>query len=402
MTGDRIFVYGVARTPFGKFQGQLSGYSAAALGAAAINEVLARSSLPASAIDSVLIGQGMIGGAALTVGRQAVLYSDLPETTPSLGLDRACCSGMSSVAVAMAELRNGTMANALICGGLESLSTTPRLLPRKIPLTGDAGFEDPLLLNSPFSDGSIARYTSEEALKFGVDRAAQDEWALKSHARYFAAEDRGFFAFERFALQAMPASDRLDPSMVIADESPRRDSDLEKLSRLSPVRGSTTITAGNAPGLSDGAAFMLIGGSSVAARFGATPLAEIVATVRVAEGPTSGTRTPAIAIQKLLAACHLRIEQIDAIEINEAFAATPLVSTLVLAGSDVRLAEKLRRITNQNGGSVAIGHPMGASGARIISTLINQLRSRGGGLGVAAICGGFGQGEAVLIKMDGG
>lgn len=400
MTADRTFVYALARTPFGKFQGQLSGYSAAALGAAAINEVLARSGLSASAIDCVLIGAGMIGGAALTVGRQAVLYSHLSETTPSLGLDRACCSGMSSVAVAMAELRGG-MAKAIICGGLESLSTTPRLLPRKIPLTGDAGFEDPLLLASPFSEGSIARYTSEEALKFGVDRAAQDEWALNSHARYFAAEDRGFFAFERFALPALPSSDALHPPMVIADEGPRRDSDLEKLARLSPVRGSATITAGNAPGLSDGAAFMLVGGSAIA-RLGAPPLAEIVATTRVAEGPTSGTRTPAIAIQNLLSACHLGLEQIDAIEVNEAFAATPLVSTLVLAGYDTRLTEKLRRITNRNGGSVAIGHPMGASGTRIISTLINQLQSRGGGLGVAAICGGFGQGEAVLVKVDGG
>src|SRR3546814_10441279 len=186
MSSPQFLVYGVARTPFGKFYGDLSGYPAAELGAIALNEVMLRSAGAAAAIDGVRVGVGMIGGAALTVARQAVLLSDLPEATPSLGFDRACCSGLSSLAIGTAELRAG-MADLLICGGLESLSTTPRLLARSATIPVNTLLDDPLLLSSPFSEGSIASYTSEEALRVGIDRMAQDEWAQRSHDLYFAA-----------------------------------------------------------------------------------------------------------------------------------------------------------------------------------------------------------------------
>lgn len=403
MPSGRVFVYALARTPFGRFGGKLSGYRLPELGAKTIDTVVARSGVPNSVVAGVFIGTAMLGGGALTAARQAVLRSKLAETTPSLGLDRACCSGMSAIAAATMEARAGVGTAAFICGGIELLSSTPRLFARNYPSLGTVELDDPLILENPFSEGTIASYTSEEALRLGVDRNCQDEWAVESHKRYFAAEDTGFFDAERFGILERNIRGRFDQgntgSILRIDESPRRDTSVEKLAALLTVRGSTTITAGNAPGLNDGAALLLIGSEELSTQFGCEPLAEIVAAVRVAEGPTSGTRTPAVAIQKVLTAANINLEQVDVIEINEAFAATPLVSTLVLADFDRAKAERLRKKTNPNGGSVAIGHPMGASGARICITLINQLRKQGGGIGVAAICGGFGQGEALLIKV---
>jgi acetyl-CoA C-acetyltransferase len=364
--------------------------------------VRARAGIPAAAIGGVIAGAGMLGGAAITAARQAVLRSSLPEATPSLGVDRACCSGMSAVSLGASEVRAG-IADALLCGGFESLSNTPFLLPRTIRPTGDVMVEDPLLLRTPFVGGTIARYTSEEAVRAGVDRAAQDAWALGSHERYFAAERQGLFAFERFAVPSRAAGAKACTSDVPAlqiDESPRPDTSAAQLARLAPVRDSATITAGNAPGLNDGAAFLLLGSDRLRAEYGIAPIAEIVASVRIAEGPTSGTRTPALAIRKLLSTCGLRPLQLDTLEINEAFAATPLVSTMLLADSDAGDAARLRAITNPHGGAVAIGHPMGASGARLVMTAIATLRRRGGGTAATAICGGFGQGEAVLIRVD--
>lgn len=398
MTGEDVFLYALGRTPFGKFHGQLAGYSPAELGARAIDELLTRSALPPDSIDRIFVGVAMLGGASLTVARQIVLGSRLPDATPSLGVDRACCSGVSAIALAASHLRAGEMRLAM-AGGVEVLSRTPRLLGRQQFRSGDLVLEDPLILRVPFAEGSISGYTSEEALKVGVSRSAQDTWAMESHARYFRAEKENFFSFERFGVAARPASGASAADMLAADESPREHVDARALAALPTVRGSATITAGNAPGLSDGAAFVLLGNSDAARAFDLQPIARIVATTSVAEGPTSGTRTPALSILKLLDRQGLDVAAIDVIEINEAFAATPLVSTLVLADFDAAAAERLRRRTNPNGGAVAIGHPMGASGARIVMTMIAELRRRGGGLGVAAICGGFGQGEAMLVRV---
>jgi acetyl-CoA C-acetyltransferase len=398
---NRAFVFAVARTPFGRFRGALGGYSSSELGALAIDEVLTRASIPGEAVDGVIAGAAMLGGAALTSVRQAVLRSRLPQAAPSLGVDRACCSGMSAIALAATEVRAGS-ASAVICGGFESLSNTPLLLPRVTSRTGDVLIEDPLLLRSPFSGGTIAKYTSEEAARVGIDRACQDSWAVRSHVRYHEAEREAFFAFERFSVPARPSERGSARNAELSvDEGPRSDTSVEALTALPVVRGSATITAGNAPGLSDGAAFVMLGSDQLQRTHAVQPLAEVLSWVRVAEGPNSGTRTPAIAIQRLLALHDMRPEQLHIIEINEAFAATPLVSTLVLADFEKARAARIRQVTNPNGGAVAIGHPMGASGARLVMTVVAALRRRGGGLGVAAICGGFGQGEAMLVRVDG-
>lgn len=382
---DDVVVTALARTPFGRFNGALRHRTAPQLGAAIIDAVLERAgkAMP----EAVYMGVGMIGAATLTPARQAVLLSKLPNETPSLAVDRACCSGMTAVGLGFKDIRVGA-AQTVIAGGFESLSRTPLLMPRsrERPL-GEVVLDDPLLLRGPVVDAPIAAYTSEEALKHGVDRAAQDAWALESHRRYFAADEKGYFDFERVPLDG-----------VEKDESPRRDSSLERLAALKTVHGAKTITPGNAPGLNDGAAALVLMSRSKAAELQLPVLARIRDYVQVSEGPTSGSYTPAIAIGKLLARNDLAPAQLDILEINEAFAATVLVSTLRLAG-DRAAAEKLRARTNPHGGAVAIGHPLGASGARLVMTLINGLRRRGGGIGAAAICGGFGQGDSVLLEV---
>lgn len=227
----------------------------------------------------------------------------------------------------------------------------------------------------------------------GVDRRAQDEWAVASHARYFAAEAEGYFEAERFPV------DR-DGSGLAADESPRSDASLEKIAKLKPVYGSPTVTPGNAPGLNDGAAFLVLASRAFAGTHGLPALARIADYVQVAGGPTSGSYTPAVAIRRLLDRSGVAETALDRIEINEAFAATPLVSTLVLAEGDTPRAQTLRARTNRAGGAVAIGHPLGASGARLAMTLVNGLRRTGGSLGAAAICGGYGQGDALLVAAE--
>jgi len=394
--GD-IVVVAVARTPFGRFEGALREIEAPRLGALAINEVLARSGFAPDSVDALYGGVGMIGSAVLTPVRQAVLLSHLPETVPSAAIDRACCSGMTAIGVGMKDIRCGE-ALAVLCGGFESLSRTPVLWPRqRTRRIGDVAAIDPLLMRGMMVDRPIPVYSGDEALRHGVDRQQQDQWAVQSHQRYFTADAAGHFEFERFAVEGVDG--RGKAASMAKDESPRADTSLERLAALAPVYGGKTVTAGNAPGLNDGAAFLAIAGRDFAQAHGLAPLARLVDYVQVCGGPTSGTATPAAAIAALARRVGRAPGDWDLIEINEAYAATPLVSTLILADGDRAAADALRERTNVHGGAVAIGHPLGASGARIVMTLISGLRRRGGGRGVAAICGGFGQGDALMVEV---
>ncbi len=385
-----IVVVAMARTPFGRFGGALKGVPTARLGALAIDRLLELTGVLPDTIEGLYAGVAMIGAGVLTPARQMVLQSKLIGTTPSLAVDRACCSGMTAIGLAMREIASGE-AGLLIAGGAENLSATPRLLARETgSRPGKLELEDPLTLRAPFLDGSIATYTGQEALRHGVDRQQQDAWAQQSHERYFSADASSYFAEERFAVDGLEQ-----------DEGPRRDSSLAKLSTLKTVYGSPTVTAGNAPGLNDGAAFVMLASRAYAVQHGLPVLARLSAYAQIAGGPTSGSSTPADAISAALGLRGLGLAALDLIEINEAYAATPLVSTLRLAGGDRRRAEALRQRTNVHGGAVAIGHPMGASGARLVMTLVNGLKHRGCGRGAAAICGGFGQGDAVLVEVDG-
>ena len=395
MSENDVVVTAVARTPFGRFEGQLSALDGPSLGALAIDEVVRRAGI--SAIDVVYAGVGMIASAVLTPVRQAVLRSVLPGTTPSAAIDRACCSGMTALGIGFKDIRLGE-ARAAVCGGFDSLSCTPLLWPRQRARIGNVEVQDPLLLRGTVVEQPISVYSGQEALRFGVDRDQQDRWAVQSHQRYAAAQAKGYFDFERFAVTVSGAKGA-QVSMT-EDESPRADTTLEKLARLTPVYGGKTVTAGNAPGLNDGAAFLMLCRRDFAREHGLAPLARIVDYVQLCGGPTSGTSTPGHAIIQMGERNGCTVDDWDLIEINEAYAATPLVSTLVMAQDDRALAERLRERTNVHGGAVALGHPLGASGARIVMTLINGLRRRGGGRGVAAICGGFGQGDGVMVEVE--
>lgn len=383
-----IVVVALARTPFGRFEGALKDIEAPRLAAIAIDEALQRAAPLAAAVDALYGGVGMLGAGVLTPVRQAVLFSKLPQHTPSAAIDRACCSGMTALGVGMKDLRLGE-ARAVVCGGFDSLSRTPLLWPRQKRRIGDVSATDPLLMRGLLVDRPIPVYSGDEAVARGVDRAQQDEWAIRSHERYFAADGEGYFGFERFPVAGLAT-----------DESPRRGTSVEAIAGLVPVYGGKTITAGNAPGLNDGAAFLVATTRGVATAHGLEPIARLVDHAQVCGGPTSGTTTPALAIQQIAKRNGVDPAGWDLIEINEAYAATPLVSTLVLADGDRARADRLRARTNVHGGAVALGHPLGASGARIVMTLINGLRRRGGGRGVAAICGGFGQGDAVMVAVD--
>jgi acetyl-CoA C-acetyltransferase len=392
-----VIVTAYVRTPFGRFGGQLADISTARLGALTVDALLARTKLPAEKVEALYMGVGMIGAATLTSTRQTVLLSGLRNETPSLTIDRACCSAMSAIGVGWRDIKLG-FADAVICGGSENLSATPYLWPRRPGRSpGNVTADDPLTLRTPTVNAPIAAYTSKEALAVGIDRRMQDEWALASHQKFFAAQEAGYFDAERIHVDA--AGPKGGTIQVTTDEGPRRDTSLEKLGALKTIYGAETITPGNAPGLNDGAAFLLLVSERVAKDYDLPILARIAGYAQVADGPTSGSYTPAIGISKLLSETNRDALGLDAIEINEAFAATPLVSTLRLAGGDKAATEKLRRKTNQHGGAVAIGHPIGASGARLAMTLINNLQRRGGGRGATAICGGFGQGDALLIDV---
>ena len=397
MSPHDVVVAGVARTPFGRFEGKLAGIDAPRLGALAIDEVVRRARIARDAVDAVYGGVGMIASAMLTPVRQAVLRSQLPETTPSAAIDRACCSGMTALGFAFKDIRVGE-AGAVVCGGFDALSRTPLLLPRQRARIGAVTADDPLLLRGTVVEQPISVYSGEESLRHGVDREQQDRWAVQSHARYAAAQAQGYFDFERFAVSVPGAKGAEDT--VAEDESPRADTTYEKLARLKPVYGGKTITAGNAPGLNDGAAFLVLCRRDFATAHGLACLARIVDYVQLCGAPTSGTSTPGRAILKLAERNGCKPLDFDLIEINEAYAATPLVSTLAMANGDLALAQRLRERTNVHGGAVALGHPLGASGARLVMTLINGLRQRGGGRGAAAICGGFGQGDGVMVEVE--
>lgn len=397
MSPHDVIVAGVARTPFGRFEGKLTGIDAPRLGALAIDEAVRRAGIPGDAVDALYGGVGMISSAMLTPVRQALLRSGLPETTPSAAIDRACCSGMTAIGIGFKDIRVGE-ARAAVCGGFDALSRTPLLLPRQRARIGAFTADDPLLLRGTIVEQPISVYSGEESLRLGVDREQQDRWAVQSHARYAAAQAQGFFEFERFAVTVTGAKGAQE--LMTEDESPRMETSYEKLAKLKPVYGGKTITAGNAPGLNDGAAFLVLCRRDFAQAHGLQTLARIVDYVQLCGGPTSGTSTPGRSILKLAERDGCKPLDFDLIEINEAYAATPLVSTLAIADGDQALAERLRERTNLHGGAVALGHPLGASGARIVMTLINGLRRRGGGRGAAAICGGFGQGDGVLVEVE--
>ena len=389
-----VAIIEAARTPFGRLGGRLRNYSAVDLGSHAAQAVLQRSGLAPEEIDETFFGSAMLAAGTSVAARQINFKIGLPDHTPSLTLDRACCSGMTSVALGMMKIR-AEECGVVLAGGIESCSNTPFLMRgvRSGKRLGDFDVEDPLQIRNPITGQSIAGVTGNQALKYGVDRAQQDEWALRSHQRYFEAYDKGVYQDEIISLQ-----DAAGETCNI-DESPRRNSSLEKLASLQPVYGGPTVTAGNAPGLNDGATAVLLMDGEAARQRSVPVMAEIISYSQMSGPLDSSVYMPGKAILEALKKAGLKIEDLKRIEINEAFAAMPLVSTLHMAQEDAATAARLREITNVNGGSVAIGHPTGASGSRVIMALVRELQRAGGGYGAAAICGGYGQADALILKV---
>ncbi|GGH87049.1 acetyl-CoA C-acetyltransferase [Pullulanibacillus pueri] len=390
----RTVITAAARTPFGKFGGGLSSLSAIELGGQVIKAVKERAGIDGEAVDEVIMGMVLQGGQGQIPSRQAAQKAGLPWSVKTETINKVCASGLRSVTLGDQIIRAGD-AQVIIAGGMESMSHAPYILPnaRWGYRMGDQQVVDLMVhdgLTCAFNGVHMGIYGSNTAEKHGISRLEQDQWALRSHQRAAAAIDSGKFSEEIIPVEVPQRKG--DPRVVSTDEAVRRDTTLEKLQRLKPAFSQDgTVTAGNAPGVNDGAGAFVLMDEAVAADQGKEVLATILGHTAIAVEAKDFPETPGLVIRELLKKTGKTLADIDLFEINEAFAAVALTSQK-LVGID---PEKI----NVNGGAVALGHPIGASGARILMTLIYELKRRGGGLGMASICSGGGQGDAILIQV---
>jgi acetyl-CoA C-acetyltransferase len=381
----RSVIVGLARTPFGRLGGGLASRPATELGAIAIRAALERAGIEPGEPDYVIMGQVLQGGAGQAPARQAAVGAGLPIETPADTINKVCASSIRAVEIADSMIRAGD-AELVVTGGMESMSNAPYALARARfgYRLGDGTLIDLMVhdgLESSFDGRHMVEQASFVARELGLPRDEQDAWAFRSHRRAVEAADAG-----RLAEEIVPVGE------VAADEGPRRDTSPEKLAALKPVFDPEgTTTAGNAPGVNDGAACVLVASDEWAKRRGIEPLAAVVAQGYVADEFAYLARTPAKAGGIALARAGKSIDDVSRVEINEAFSSVAAHSTRLLGVDEQRV--------NVNGGAVALGHPIGASGARILGTLVHELRRSGGGLGLAAICSGGGQGDALLIEV---
>ncbi len=390
---ERAVVLGAARTPFGRFGGALSPLSAPELGGVAIREAVMRSGVEDEEIQHSIFGIVVQAGVGQIPSRQANFRAGLPFELTTETLNQVCASGLRSATLAETLIRAGDY-EVVLAGGMESMSNAPYLLPKArwgIRM-GDAPAIDAMMhdgLLDAFEHVNMIRFGTDGARKFDIPRERQDEWALRSHQRAAAATDEGRLAEEIVGVK-VPGK-KGEVNYVESDESIRPDTTLEKLAALAPLDEGGTVTAGNAPGVTDGAGALVLASEGVAGRGNLEPLGAIVAHAKVAEEPPNLLTVPGNAGKLALEKAGWSAEDLDLVEINEAFAGVAIHSTEIL-GVDPE-------IVNVNGGALALGHPIGASGARILMTLLYELRRRGGGRGLAAICSGGGQGDAVLVEV---
>jgi acetyl-CoA C-acetyltransferase len=381
----RSVIVSAVRTPFGKLGGGLRDFEAPQLGAVAIRAALERAGLAGDEVEYVIMGQVLQGGAGQAPARQAAVGAGLPKEVPADTINKVCASSIRAVEMADQMIRAGDH-EVIVAGGMESMSNAPYVLKqaRFGYRLGDGAVIDLMLhdgLVSSFDGKHMVEQASFVSRELGITREEQDEWALRSHQRAVAAADAGRYADELVAVDG-----------VEADEAPRRDTSLEKLASLKPVFDPEgTTTAGNAPGVNDGAGALVVTSEEFAKRRGLEILATIVSQAYIADEFAYLARTPAKAGARALEKAGKTIDDVERVEINEAFASVT-VNSVKMLGAD---PEKV----NVNGGAVALGHPVGASGARILGTMIHELRRNGGGLGLAAICSGGGQGDAVLVEV---
>ncbi len=382
---SRSVIVAAVRTPFGRLGGGLAHLHATELGAIAIRAALERAGTAPDEPEYAVMGQVLQAGAGQAPARQAAVGAGIPKETPADTINKVCASSIRAIEIADLMIRSGGH-ELIVTGGMESMSNAPYLLPKARfgYRIGNGELVDHMVfdgLTSTFDGLHMVEQASQVSRELGITREEQDEWALRSQERAAAAQDAG-----RFADEIVPVGE------LTADEGIRRDTTLEKLAALPPVFDPEgTTTAGNAPGVNDGASCVIVCSEEFAKRRGLEPLATILAQAYVADDFAYLARTPARAGERALAAAGKTIGDVDRVEINEAFSSVAKNSTRMLGVDE--------EIVNVNGGAVALGHPIGASGGRIVATLVHELRRQGGGLGLAAICSGGGQGDALLIEV---
>ena len=334
-----------------------------------------------------------------SLARQAAIKAGIPVTCNATTVDRACCSSYVAIAMGYRAIALGE-AEITVCGGAENMSKVPYFLEemRWGTRLGDVVLTDIMKVSCPMTGKARAVQAGEGALQYGITREDQDHWAERSQKLYQKAYEEGKFSDEIIPFEAKQKKG--EPIIIDKDQSARPDTTYEKLSKLKTVYDSPTVTAGNAPGLSTGAAAVLLMSKEEADKRGIKPLATIISHAQASDHPDGIVYTPAYAALKALKKANMTIDDMKIIEINEAFAAMPLVSTKILGGDDPKRIERIREKTNVNGGAIAIGHPTGASAARLLFTLALELGRRGGGYGLATICGGIGEGECMVIRVD--
>jgi acetyl-CoA C-acetyltransferase len=381
----RAVIASAVRTPFGRLGGGLADVPATELGSIAIRAGLERAGVAPEDVGYVVMGQVLQAGAGQAPARQAAIGAGIPKEIPADTINKVCASSIRAIQIAELMVSAGRH-DVVVTGGMESMSRAPYLLPK-----GRYGYRlgNGEVLDHAVFDGLVSSFDGQHMVQqasavsreLGISREDQDAWAYRSHQRAAAAQDTG-----RFDDEIVPVGD------VMADESVRRDTTLEKLATLKPVFDPEgTTTAGNAPGLNDGASCVVVCSEDWARERGIEPLAHVLGHAYVADDFAYLARTPAAASERVLTATGHGIDDVTRVEINEAFASVARNSTTLLGADEERV--------NVNGGAVALGHPIGASGGRIVGTLVHELRRNGGGLGLAAICSGGGQGDAVLIEV---
>src|SRR4051795_99958 len=388
-------ILGTARTPFGKMGGGLKSLDATDLGGTVIEAALDRSGVAPEQVEQVVFGQVLQAGQGQIPSRQAQIKGGIPKEVPSETINKVCASGMRSLGLADQAIRAGDSSVA-VTGGMESMSNAPYLLPgaRFGFRMGDVQALDAMThdgLTNPFTEKQMINEASEVGNELEISRVDMDRFAERSHRLANEATEAGRLAEE---IVGVTIKSRKGESTVEADEAIRPDTTLETLAKLRAIGGDdATHTAGNAPGVNDGAGAIVVASSDWAEREGRTPLARVLSYGMVGDDFAYLARTPANAAKQALEKIGKSPEEVDLWEINEAFASVALNSVRMLGVE----AEKV----NVNGGAIALGHPIGASGSRIVGSLVHELRRRGGGLGVAAICSGGGQGDAIVIEVNG-
>ncbi len=387
-------ILGSARTPIGKLGGALAALDATELGGIAISAALQRADVAPEDVQHVVMGQVLQAGQGQIPSRQAQIKAGIPKQVSSETVNKVCASGIRAVGMIDASIRAGDL-EVGVGGGMESMSQAPYLLPqaRFGYRMGDAKAIDAMVhdgLTNPFSGRQMFDEATEVGDRLELTRPDMDRWALRSHERAIAAIDDGRMSEE---IVAVTVKGRKQDTVVEVDEGPRRDTSLERLASLPGLAGKDgSHTAGNSPGVNDGGGALVLASDEWAAANAKTVLAEIVAQAATADDFAMLARTPALAAKLALEKAGLQPGDIDLWEINEAFASVTLNSMRMLGIDEQRV--------NVNGGAVALGHPIGASGARILGALVHELRRRGGGLGCAAICSGGGQGDAIILRVE--